>query len=116
MSHDTLLFTTLSEVCPGTYVSWPTGKAPSLPWFAYKREHDGEVYADNQNYSLMPRYKVELLFREKDDALIEEFEAALSRIGTWKLYDASYLDSESCIDHDYRITLLPNREMETEDG
>ena len=116
MSLDEILFSELRTVCPGTYVSWPTGKAPPLPWFAYKREHDGEVFADNTNYGLMPRYRVELLFKEKDDSLIEDFEAALSRVGTWKLYEADYLDSEKCIDHDYRITLLPNRETETEDG
>jgi hypothetical protein len=116
MNLDKLLYSSLTTVCPGTYVSWPTGKAPPLPWFAYERERGGEVFADNTNYDLMPRYRVELLFSEKDDALIEDFEAALSRVGTWKLYEAAYMDSEACIDHDYRITLLPNRETETQDG
>ena len=106
------IYAALSVVCPGTYVAWPIGGAPPLPWFTYKREHDGEVFADNRNYGLMPRYRVELLFKENDPSLIDDFEAALSSISTWKLYESDMLDSENCLYHDYRLTLLPNREDE----
>lgn len=109
-SYNEILYTTLSVVCPGTYVAWPLGNAPKLPWFTYERQHDGEVFADNWNYGLMPRYRVELLFKEHDPTLIDDFEAALSKVGTWKLYEATMLDSENCLYHDYRLTLLPNRE------
>lgn len=112
MTYNAILYSTLTEVCRGTYLAWAIGEAPPLPWFTYKREHDGEVYADNKNYSLMPRYRVELLFKEYDPTLIEDFEKALSAIGTWKLYESDMLDSENCLYHDYRLTLLPNREEE----
>lgn len=110
MTSNELLFRVLSEVCDGTYVAYP--ERHPLPFFVYKREHGGEVYADNYNYSLLPQYRVELLVKENDPELISKFESSLSRLGTWKLYDADWLDSENCIDHDYRLTLLPNRERE----
>jgi len=109
-SFNETIYSELSRICSGTYVAWPIGKAPPLPWFTYKRSHDGEVFADNSNYSLMPRYRVELLMKESDPQLISDFETALSKIGTWKLYEADWLDSENCLYHDYRLTLLPNRE------
>lgn len=112
MTYNAILYGALTTVCPGTYVAWPIGDAPPLPWFTYKRQHDGEVFADNRNYGLMPRYRVELLFKENDPTLIEDFERALSSVGTWKLYEADMLDSENCLRHDYRLTLLPNREAE----
>lgn len=112
MTSDERLFTELTRVCPGTYVAWPIGKAPALPWFTYKRQNGGEVFAGNANYGLLPRYRVELLFKEKDPVLVRDFEEALTRLGTWKLYDADYMDGENCIEHDYRLTLLPNREEE----
>ena len=111
-TYNKTLYEALTKVCPGAYVGWPVGNAPPLPWFTYKREHDGEVFADNRNYGLMPRYRVELLFKENDPSLREDFEAALSEVSTWRLYESDMLDSENCLYHDYRLTLLPNRESE----
>lgn len=110
MTYDALLYSTLTKVCPGTYIAYPMGDAPPLPWFTYQPQHDDEVYADNRNYGLIPRYRVELLFKEKDPTLIDDFENALSELGTWKLYEAAMLESENCYYHDYRMTLLPNRD------
>jgi len=105
MTHNQFLYETLCGVCKGTYLAYQRGKAPALPWFVYERQNGEEVFADNANYSRLPKYRVQLLFKENDPKLIDEFEAALSRIGTWRLYDAGYLDSEDCIVHDYRISL-----------
>lgn len=105
MTADKLLYQTLSEVCPGTYAAYKPGNAPPLPWFVYKVDRGGEVFADNTNYSKIPRYRVELLMKEKDPSLVDSFEAALRSIGTWRLYDADYIDSEGCVMHDYRLAL-----------
>lgn len=110
MTPNERVFGTLSHVCDGTYVAYAERHA--LPFFVYKRVNGGEVFADNDNYSLLPRYRVELLLKENDPRLIADFESALTELGTWKLYDADWLDSENCIDIDYRLTLLPNRERE----
>ena len=118
MTPNAFLFKTLSEVCKGTYVAYQRGKAPPLPWFAYKRENGEEGYADDTNYIRIPRYRVELLFKENDPDLVDAFEAALSRVGTWRLYDADYVDSEDCLMHDYRLSmnLSKLRESEADNG
>ena len=118
MTPNAFVYRTLSGVCPGAYVAYPVGDTPGLPFFVYKRVNGGEVYADDGNYALIPRYRVELLIKENDPLLVERFEDALSELGTWRLYDADWLDSEGCIDHDYRlsINLAKLRETEARDG
>lgn len=115
MTPNAFLYKTLTGVCPGTYAAYTPGRAPKPPWFCYTRRHGEEFYADSGNYSKLPRYRVELLFRENDPDLIERFEAALSKLGTWSLYDADYVDSEACIMHDYRLSLSLSRMRESED-
>lgn len=114
MTPNALLFKTLTEVCKGTYLAYKPGKAPPLPWFVYGRQRGEETFADNENYARIPRYRVELLFEENDPELIERFEEALSRLGPWRLYNATYLDSEGCFTHDYRLSLSPEKLRESE--
>jgi len=103
------LFSKLSEVVPGTYLAYRPNEVPPLPWFVYSRRNGEEFFADDTNYARLPRYRVELYFRENDPELVESFEAALSELGTWRLYSADYIDSESCLMHDYRLSLNPNK-------
>lgn len=114
MTPDGFLYQTLKGVCPGTYAAYRPGKAPSLPWFCFTRRHGEEVFADSTNYSRLPRYRVELLFKDKDPSLVESFEEALSRLGTWSLYDSDYVDSEACMLHDYRLSLSLSKMRESE--
>ena len=116
MTPNAWLFRTLSEVCKGTYLSYKPGSAPPLPWFCYSRQNGEEVYADNSNYSRLPRYRVELLFEENDPDLIERFEEALSKLGVWRLYSADYVDSEACLMHDYRLAMNIALFREANDG
>lgn len=117
MRSDREVYQRLTDVCPGTYVAYKPGKAPPLPWFCYQRAPYEEYYADNSNYTLFPRYRVELYMKDHDDQLVEDFERALSELGTYRLYNADYLDSESCILHDYRLQFLPNLDKEvSQDG
>ncbi len=110
MTPNARVFSTLLDVIPGTYVAYPLGKAPPLPWFTYERTRGGEAYADNSNYGLLPRYQVELYFEENDPDLIERFERKLSELGTYRLYDPEYIDTEGCYRHTYRLTLLPDND------
>jgi len=114
MTPNAFLYNTLREVCEGTYLAYQRGKAPVLPWFVYQHQYGEEVFADNANYARLPKYRVQLLFKENDPKLVDEFETALSKIGTWRLYDADYLDSEDCIIHDYRVSLNLSSYRESE--
>lgn len=105
MTPDELIYSTLSEVVPGTYLAYVPGNAPPLPWFVYSRRNGEEFFADNTNFERLPRYRVELLFKEADPKLVEEFESALSSLGTWRLYSADYVEAESCLMHDYRLAM-----------
>lgn len=118
MTYEEALYRALTDVCPGTYDAWKPGKAPPLPWFAYTRRNGEEVHADNTNYARLPRYRVELLFEEYDQSLVDRFEQALSGVGTWRLYAAEYLDSEGCHMHDYRLSANPGalREKGSDNG
>ena len=89
---------------PGTKLAWPLGNAPSLPWFVYVREKGGEVFADNDNYHLLPRYRVELYLSEEDPELVKKFEKAVSMLGTYK-HRESWLSDENCQMHSYTFTL-----------
>lgn len=115
MTPNAAVYSTLSKVCPGRYVAFVPGKVPPLPWFVYKRVNGGEVFADNSNYSLMHRYRVELFFEENDPELIASFEAALGELGTYRLYDANWMDSEGCLMHDYRLAYHPHNDLEGDD-
>lgn len=118
MTSNEFLHKTLSEVVPGTYAAYDVGKAPPLPWFVYLPRNGDYFHADNENYSRLPRYGVELYFKENDPKLIEDFESALSRIGTWVRYSAEYVDAEHCLMHSYRVSvnLSKLRESESQDG
>jgi len=118
MTCDEFVYTTLTRVCPGTYIAYDQGHAPALPWFAYSPRRGGEVFADDENYSRLPRYRVELLFKEMDKDLIARFEEALSQLGTWSLYLSDYLETERCLYHDYRLSLNLGklREREASNG
>lgn len=114
MTPNEFLHKTLTTVCSGTYLAYRPGKAPPLPWFVYSRRSGEEFFADDENYARMPRYRVELLFKENDPALIERFEEALSRLGTWRLSNATYLESEGCFMHDYRLSMSLGKLRESE--
>lgn len=114
MTHEQLLYMTLTEVCPGTKNSYPTGHAPRLPWFAYTRLRGEEFHADNTNYARIPRYRVELLYKENDPDLVERFESALSSIGAWRLYESDDVDAEGCLLNDYRLSLDISKTRERE--
>lgn len=114
MTANEFLYKTLTRVCPGTYAAYTPGKTPPLPWFVYQRRRGGEFFADDTNYGLLPRYRVQLLFKENDPSLIDRFEEALSEAGTWALYNAEYLNSEGCLLHDYRLSLDISKLRETE--
>lgn len=115
MTPSAILYKTLTKVVPGTYLAYVPGNAPPLPWFAYSRRNGEEFFADDTNYSRLPRYRVELLFKENDPELVESFESALSELGTWRLSSADYLESENCYMHDYRLSMT-KRESEADNG
>ena len=106
MTDDAYVFNVLSEATglPGTELAWPYGKAPALPWFVYKRSGDGETFAGNDNYHMMPRYRAELYLRENDPDLVESFALAVRSIGPYKHFE-SWLENENCQMHSFTFTL-----------
>jgi hypothetical protein len=109
VSSDKAVYSVLSEVVPGTKDAWPVGNAPPLPWFVYRRAWGGEIYADNDNISLLPRYTAELYMAENDPEVLGRFEDAVSSLGTYSRRD-SWLESQSCLMYTFRFTYLPNTE------
>lgn len=106
MTNDERVFSTLTKATglPGTKLAWPLGNAPNLPWFVYLLDKKGEVFADNDNYTIMPRYRAELYIRENDPELVALFESAVSTLGPYR-HRESWLDSENCQMHSYTFTL-----------
>lgn len=116
MTPRAFLHKTLSEVCPGAYLAYAPGnrKKPPLPFYVYSPRHGEEFFADDENYAMLPRFRVELFFKENDPEFAERFEEALSRCGTWSRYDADWINSESCLYHDYRISVNLGKMRESE--
>lgn len=106
MTEDALVYNTLKDLTglPGTRRAWPFGQVPPLPWFVYYRDRKGEVHADNDNYFLIPRYKVELYTKENDPELVSIFMDAISTLGPYR-HRETWLDSENCTMHTFTFTL-----------
>lgn len=111
METDAIVFSTLGTIgVPVTKLAWPVGSAPELPWVAFVRERGGEVFCDNTNYHRFPRYRAELYMKENDPELIEAFEKAVGKLGTYRVYSDDFVDSEHCYLLSLEFTLLPERE------
>lgn len=94
----------------GTYVAYPVGKAPPLPWFTYREEDGGEFFADDANYSDLPRF-VAHLYQESVDAQVEDrFAAAVATIGPYRKTQA-WSATENCLITIFQFTLAkPTKE------
>ena len=105
MTSDDIVYATLSEVgIPGTRSAWQLGEAPPLPWFVYVRANGGEVFADNDTFDPLPRYRAELYSRENDPDLVLAFEDAVRKLGAFR-HRESWLSEENCQMHSYTFTL-----------
>lgn len=104
MTPDKFVFSTLlSSGIPGTKVSWQEGHAPPLPWFTYQRKKKGEVFAEDGNYSALPRYEADLYIRENDTEVREAFEEAVASIGPYTAYE-TWIPTEQCLEVSYAFT------------
>lgn len=89
---------------PGTYVAYPVGKAPPLPWFTYREEGRGELFADDVNYANTPHYMARLFQKDADRAVEEAFSAAVATIGPYRKTQA-WSPTENCLITTYQFTL-----------
>ena len=107
MESDEQVFATLTASgLPGTKVGWPIGGAPPLPWFTYKRNKGGEVFADDGNWELMRRYDIRLYQKEIDDDERDLFEEHVAQIGPFASYE-TWIPSEDCWETAYSVTYHP---------
>lgn len=53
---------------PVTYLEWPQGRVPPLPYFVFMQSDDDRFVADNVVFYDSPRYTVELYSKQKDTA------------------------------------------------
>lgn len=106
MTDDERVYTTLHDLTglPGAKHSFPYGHVPSLPWFVYAKEKKGEVFADNDNYLTVARYRAELYIRENDPDIIDVFAEAVRTLGPYR-HRSDWLESENCIMHSYTFSL-----------
>lgn len=112
LAPDELVYTTLkTSGLPGTKAAWPVGKAPELPWFVYKQDRGGEVFADNSNYEHMRRYTAELYMKDYDQEVVDRFEEALAVLSPYTSNE-SWIPSENCFMRSYEFTYHPTSKGE----
>ena len=83
---------------PVTYLEWPEGEAPDLPFICYLAKGNNPLFADGVIYYSYDDVCVELYTKYRDLAVERQVEAALDGYH-WKK-DVDHLKSERC----YKIT------------
>jgi hypothetical protein len=94
----------LASGIKGTYVAYPVGKAPPLPWFTYREEDNGEVFADDTNYAEMPHYMVRLYQKDADQSVERALGDAIAKIGPYRRFQ-TWSATENCLITTYQFTL-----------
>lgn len=80
---------------PVTYLEWPEGAAPELPFVCYLATGTNLTFADGRVYYAYEDVRVELYEKALDPALEKTVEAALAGFH-WKKGERVYLRSERC--------------------
>lgn len=106
MTDDERVYKTLRDLTglPGAKYSFAYGHVPPLPWFVYLPEKKGEVFADNDYYLTVPRYRAELYIKENDPEIVDGFAEAVRSLGPYRHREV-WLDSENCMMHSYTFSL-----------
>lgn len=86
---------------PVTYLSWPEGAAPPLPFICYLVAYSNNFYADGELYLTVQRVHVELYTSYKDLHAEYLVENALHDI-PWQKSE-TYLNTEKCYQILYEI-------------
>lgn len=112
MNTDAIVFERLSASgIPGAKLAFQEGHAPPLPFFVYLERRGLEVFANNENFAKIQRYRAELYQRENDPDLRERFEAAVASIGPFKSYE-EWVPTEQCLMTTYDFSIDINRDKE----
>ena len=96
----TELYTICSAVLPTTYLAWPEGEAPPLPWLAIVERNSDNFAADGIVYSHIKSVDVELYTLTKSPETEASVEEAFLRSGVFWEKSEEYIESEKC----YQIT------------
>lgn len=86
---------------PVTYLDWPEGAAPPLPFICYLVAYSNNFYADGELYLTVQRIHVELYTKVKDLDAESRVEDALRKI-PWQKSE-TYLNTEKCYQILYEI-------------
>lgn len=86
---------------PVTYLAWPEGSAPPLPFLCYLVVSSNNFVADGQVYLSVQRVHVELYTKVKDLDAESKVEDALREI-PWQKSE-TYLNTEKCYQILYEI-------------
>lgn len=86
---------------PVTYLAWPEGSAPPLPFICYLVVSSNNLFADGQVYLTVQRIHVELYTKVKDLDAESRVEDALREI-PWQKSE-TYLNTEKCYQILYEI-------------
>lgn len=109
MTPDERVYQTLRESdLLGTKLAWPVGGAPPLPWFTYRKDSGGEVYADNQTYSCLIRYQADLYQADADDDIRLAFETQVAKLGPYSSSEV-WVAAENCWMTSYSFTFHPEQ-------
>lgn len=86
---------------PVTYLAWPEGQAPALPFLCYRSTGADTLPADGGVYLFWDNVRIELYTAVKDLALEQLVETALTDF-TWTK-DEIWIESERCFMIAYEI-------------
>ena len=97
------LYTILSKVLPTTYLAWPEGEAPSLPWIAIVQTGTDNFGADGIAYGIINDIDVELYTKTKDPVTEGLVEKALTDTGVFWQKTETYIEAEKCLEIIYSL-------------
>ena len=90
---------------PSTYYSFPTDKAPSLPYVIYYYPDRDDVMADNSNFVKVATLRIELYTDTKDFTLEDNIESLLPFPYS---KESLYIDSEKMYETIYESEVIIN--------
>lgn len=105
MSCEEKIFELLSKSgCKGTFICYPTGKAPELPWFVYKLTRKN-LYANNDTYFTSYQVTVDFYTKELGTTQEQSLESVIDNYTPYAKTE-TWLTSEDCYVVSFTFTYL----------
>ncbi len=106
MTNDELVFTRLSDAgVPVAKLTWGPSKClPPLPYATYE-ERPRSLFADDEIYATVPRYRATLFTASPRDEAVGRFRDAVADFGTYIAHPPTH-DEHGAFAHQFDFTLV----------